>query len=645
MKHLNVWLSSLVLLLALTGVARADDDPSDRVARLSYIEGDVALQPQETGEWTSARLNRPLTSGDRLSLAARARTELQVGNVALHLDQDSDLSILELSDQALQVMLSQGSLHVQVRSLDRDEVVEVDTPNAAITLDQPGRYRIDVSENDITVVQVREGSADVANERQNFTVRSDEQVRLQGQDRLDVAFSDLDRADDFDRWADSRNRRAEGGASSRYVAAGVIGYEDLDGYGDWRYEADYGYVWWPTRVVSGWAPFRYGHWVWIAPWGWTWVDDAPWGFAPFHYGRWAQVRNRWCWVPGPRAVRPVYAPALVAWLDGPSLSVSVRVGGGPVGWVPLGPREVFRPYYRGSPGYIERVNLSNSLLGRAEFERGYRRAPNEERFLNRGAISVVGGEVLREARPVNRDLVRFNPPNAPLRVSAESPRIQPSVGAVLGGQRRVDVPARPERAVISRRQPMPVARTEMSVPPRANPPRVRVINAPRATPGRVEAPRVEPNRNEASPTTRPASPPPTRNLNRERDAAPPQRNSLENARPEFNRPPEQRAEPRLNPTPQRREEPPRVSAPQPSTPQPSTERSQPRPQQERPETRAAPQPPAQRAAPPEIRREERRAPMPEARREPPPQQRAQPEPREDRRERNKEEDRGGSRFR
>jgi hypothetical protein len=24
----------------------------------------------------------------------------------------------------------------------------------------------------------------------------------------------------------------------------------------------------------------------MSPWGWTWVDNAPWGFAPFHYGRW-----------------------------------------------------------------------------------------------------------------------------------------------------------------------------------------------------------------------------------------------------------------------------------------------------------------------------------------------------------------------
>ena len=66
-------------------------------------------------------------------------------------------------------------------------------------------------------------------------------------------------------------------------------------------------------VAAGWAPYRYGRWAWVSPWGWTWIDDARWGFAPFHYGRWAYASNRWCWVPGPRYVHAVYAPALVAW--------------------------------------------------------------------------------------------------------------------------------------------------------------------------------------------------------------------------------------------------------------------------------------------------------------------------------------------
>src|SRR5690606_5989093 len=119
--------------------------------------------------------------------------------------------------------------------------------------------------------------------------------------------------DEFESWANERDQRAERAQSARYVSNDVIGYEDLDDNGEWVSEPGYGHVWRPLHVASDWAPYRYGQWSWISPWGWTWIDDARWGFAPFHYGRWAQLRQRWYWVPGPRHLRPVYAPALVGW--------------------------------------------------------------------------------------------------------------------------------------------------------------------------------------------------------------------------------------------------------------------------------------------------------------------------------------------
>ena len=58
------------------------------------------------------------------------------------------------------------------------------------------------------------------------------------------------------------------------TTATVVGYEDLDDNGDWRDDSNYGHVWFPNRVSTGWAPYREGHWDWVAPWGWTWVDDS-----------------------------------------------------------------------------------------------------------------------------------------------------------------------------------------------------------------------------------------------------------------------------------------------------------------------------------------------------------------------------------
>ncbi len=111
----------------------------------------------------------------------------------------------------------------------------------------------------------------------------------------------------------------------------------------------------------GWQPYTTGHWAYVAPWGYTWVDDAAWGYAPFHYGRWVQWQGRWGWVPGPPQVRPVYAPAFVAFVGGgPGFSLGVSFGGGGVAaWFPLGVAEPFVPWYHCSPAYVRTVNVSN----------------------------------------------------------------------------------------------------------------------------------------------------------------------------------------------------------------------------------------------------------------------------------------------
>ena len=146
-------------------------------------------------------------------------------------------------------------------------------------------------------------------------------------------------------------------AQPHYVSPEMTGAEDLDRYGDWDRHPEYGAVWYPRQVEPGWAPYRYGHWAYVRPWGWTWVDDAPWGFAPFHYGRWISWRGRWAWAPGQYVARPVYAPALVAWIGGPECQHRHQHRRRPsVGWVPLSPREVYRPSYSVTNVYVTNVN-------------------------------------------------------------------------------------------------------------------------------------------------------------------------------------------------------------------------------------------------------------------------------------------------
>lgn len=342
-------------------------DPPGRVARLSLAEGDVALAPAGSEQWDAALVNRPLTTGDKVWVERGGRAELQIGAARVHLDQLTAFGFTELGDDVLRMSLTEGTAAVRLRRRAEHEVIEIYTPNATVALLRPGEYQVSVDEaGERTVVRTRSGESEVTNASasQRHRVRANQEGVFIGTASLVADIGALGARTAFERWANERERRAEHAESARYVSDDVIGYEDLDEHGTWVHAPQYGYVWRPrTHLASDWAPYRYGRWTWVAPWGWTWVDRAPWGFAPFHYGRWAYLHDGWCWVPGPKHLRPVYAPALVGWISGGQggVSVSVAIGHG-VGWFPLGPREVYIPGHRFSHRYFRDVNRSNTLM-------------------------------------------------------------------------------------------------------------------------------------------------------------------------------------------------------------------------------------------------------------------------------------------
>ena len=205
-----------------------------------------------------------------------------------------------MSDRAAQIRLAQGSLIVKVRHVGHDDSYEIDTPNVAFVVAQPGDYRIDVDPNgNRTEVTVWRGRGEVTGSGSSYTVVANQSASFTGTGQLNYELSQIPAGDGFDTWALDRDRQEDQSDSANYVSREMTGYEDLDAYGDWSYVAGYGMSWRPRVVVAGWAPYRFGHWAWVA--------DEPWGFAPFHYGRWALAGGAWLWVPGPSVVRPVYA--------------------------------------------------------------------------------------------------------------------------------------------------------------------------------------------------------------------------------------------------------------------------------------------------------------------------------------------------
>src|SRR5271167_2896392 len=122
-------------------------NPPSRVARTSFTEGSVSLQPGGTGDWGVAAKNRPVTIGDKLWVDKDSRAELQAGQVNIHLGSMTALSFLNLDAGITQMRLAEGSINFRVRALQQGELCELDTPNLAFTVKQAGDFRIDVSEN------------------------------------------------------------------------------------------------------------------------------------------------------------------------------------------------------------------------------------------------------------------------------------------------------------------------------------------------------------------------------------------------------------------------------------------------------------------------------------------------------------------
>ena len=484
MKRHALKLTSLIAMaLAVTflGPQRAaadDDDPPSRVARLSQAEGSVSFEPAGTEDWVTAVVNRPLTTGDKLWADHDSRAELHLGSASIRLGANTGFSFLNLDDRTAQLQLTDGTLRIRIRRLSRDEIFEVDTPNLAFNASRPGIYRINVNEaGDTTVVVVRDGEGEVTGGGQSYVVHSDETGIFTGTDQLNADIEGVGDEDDFERWSYERDRREDHSASRQYVSDEAVGYEDLDEYGGWRNTPDYGTIWFPHTTVVGWAPYRYGHWVWIAPWGYTWVEDEPWGFAPFHYGRWVVVGGAWGWVPcRPAAVgvvyaRPVYAPALVAWVGGPHIAIGVAVGGGEaVGWFPLGPREVYVPSYHVSRTYVNNVNITNTTVNTTVVNNYYNTVVVNKTnvtnvtYVNQrvpGAVTATSSQVMSTSQPVARNVVRVDERQiASAQVTARGPAVAPERQAFVGAGRPAQ--ARPPQQVMTRAV---VAKTTPPPPP------------------------------------------------------------------------------------------------------------------------------------------------------------------------------------
>ncbi|HEX8091918.1 MAG TPA: DUF6600 domain-containing protein [Blastocatellia bacterium] len=332
-----------------------DEPPVPRVARLSFVQGDVSFLRAGVTEWAAAVENLPLLAGDQIFAGPGARAEVQLGRGSyIRLSESTALTITQLLDTSAQFEVTEGVAIIRVERLATAfQRFEVDTPNSALILQQDGLYRVNVrGENDSEVI-VRNGAAEVSTLDGNFKVREGYRLVVDTNPggRLEIAVESS--RDDWDRWSYERDTTIDSGSvavSPDYVNSyettydSFYGASDLSNYGTWATDSTYGHCWRP-RVASDWVPYRNGQWIWVPAAGWTWLSNEPWGWAPYHYGRWVNVSAfGWTWVPGfgsrnyDRYSRSNYRwrPALVYFFDCPTSR------GHYVGWYPLAPGERWR---------------------------------------------------------------------------------------------------------------------------------------------------------------------------------------------------------------------------------------------------------------------------------------------------------------
>ncbi len=446
-------------------------DPSRRVARMQFMDGQVSIQPGGVNDWAAGTLNRPMTNGDNVWTDKDSKAELNVGTGIFRMGAETSVTLANIGDNTTQLQVHQGTLNLRVRHLYNGEVYEVDTPNMAFTVQKPGDYRFDVDPNaDTTNVTVWKGEGNATGSGPAVEVREHERAHFSNGTSMAYEIDKAPQYDQFDQWAMSRDEREDHSQSAKYVSPDVIGSSDLDDYGTWKENSEYGNVWVPNDQGADWQPYSNGNWIYEQPWGWTWVGYEPWGFAPYHYGRWVQGGWGWGWAPGPYAYwgSPYYAPALVGWFGGPRFGIGwggIGFGfgfGGGWGWCPLGWGEPFHPWYHNGPGYFRNVNIRNTRINNINnyYGRGY-----NGHFANAGR-----GLVATNGRTITNGMnVRSN--RATLNNSQRSELTQHPASGNLGRDLRPTAQSRIGAQAASHRAATPPARaTSRSTVSRLTPP-------------------------------------------------------------------------------------------------------------------------------------------------------------------------------
>ena len=303
-----------------------------RLARFSYVQGNVTWRMSEGEAWSPATVNLPIRQGAQVWVTGGGRAEVQFDDGSLlRLGNGAVATLQTLFSDAdgefTEIQMNEGLSTLELRG--SKSIYQVDTPLVSVKSEGPSKVRIGV-DSDVEVA-VRSGQAAVEGSGRKTVLTSGSYLDLTDAN-ADFSPGGLPDPDSWDNWNDARDRQLADGDSSDHLPSNIaLVAGDLGDYGEWHDDARYGQVWCPNVSEAGWRPYQHGHWTWVEPFGWTWVSGESWGWAPYHYGTWVDEPYGWAWVPGP--ARQYWCPAVVHFSE----------YDGAVAWVPLCPSEVRYP--------------------------------------------------------------------------------------------------------------------------------------------------------------------------------------------------------------------------------------------------------------------------------------------------------------
>ena len=264
----------------------------------------------------------------------------------------TEAKVADLEQNKIQIQLASGLVDFTVYNGTQADA-EIDTPNMGVHPLSPGIYRIQVNSPTETLLIVRQGEAEVLTNQGSTKVEAGQIIQIHGTDNPEYKIDPAPGGDDFDKWCSDRDRQIQTAQAWQHTDPQYTGSSDLDTYGQWNEVPDYGWCWTP-QVDAGWVPYSAGYWGYEPYWGWTWISCEPWGWAPYHYGRWFMYGGSWRWWPAEGfGGRAMWSPAYVSFFGfgGRGFGVGFGFGFGSIGWLALGPRDIFHPWFGAGHGF------------------------------------------------------------------------------------------------------------------------------------------------------------------------------------------------------------------------------------------------------------------------------------------------------